>query len=176
MIDIETLATSHDAVITQIGACVFDLHSDGYESFRFDINWRDQLDRKIDPETLSWWLDQEEAAIRSALLHGGFRDLWSTIKLYLHNLLMGADRVWANDPTFDLAILRDAGLEHSFRKERSCRTMFDLSVLLSLPSVHEVSEAEVKHDAEHDAIYQAQCMRAIFKDLKALGAEKCLIS
>lgn len=169
MIDIKTLATSHDAVITQIGACVFDLFEDYYDVKVWDISWAEQPDRKIDAKTLVWWLAQDQRAISSALKHNGEFVLEGAFLQMYGWMGPSIERIWANDPTFDLAILRNAGFECSFRKESSCRTMFDLSRLLKLPSVHEVSKAEVKHNAGDDALYQAQCMRAIFKDLKALG-------
>lgn len=58
MIDLETLGTTSDAVVTEIGCCVFDERT-GVISAEFsrvcDVGWQVANGRKICPNTLAWY-------------------------------------------------------------------------------------------------------------------------
>ena len=66
MIDLETLGTKADSVIISIGAVKFDLDSEQmddngfYASVSIDSNL--ERGRKIDEDTLLWWLQQSTDA------------------------------------------------------------------------------------------------------------------
>lgn len=122
MIDIETLGTTQDSTILQIGAVGF--AKDGMDpGFYADVTVEDQIamSRKVDPFTLGWWLDRTSSEARlsvferrdidkRSLLHS-LVALNQYIKAYLiddtHNNTKH-DKLWANSPAFDLAIIRNA--------------------------------------------------------------------
>lgn len=122
MIDIETLGTTQDSTILQIGAVGF--AKDGMDpGFYADVTVEDQIamGRKVDPFTLGWWLDRTSSEARlsvferrdidkRSLLHS-LVALNQYIKAYLiddtHNNTKH-DKLWANSPAFDLAIIRNA--------------------------------------------------------------------
>lgn len=122
MIDIETLGTSHDSVILQIGAVGFAM--DGMDAGLYaDVTVQDQIamGRKVDPFTLGWWLDRTSAEARLSVFERRDIDLNSLrvcleklnayIKAHLindtHNNTKH-DKLWANSPSFDLEIIRSA--------------------------------------------------------------------
>ena len=66
MIDLETLGTLADSVVLSVGAVKFDLDSDAvdergfYGSVSIDSNL--EAGRRIEEDTLLWWLKQPVAA------------------------------------------------------------------------------------------------------------------
>ena len=71
MIDIETLATSPEAVILSVGGVKFDPytneepHSGLY--LRLNVDEQSELDRHVDDNTLEWW-SKQDAKIREEAL------------------------------------------------------------------------------------------------------------
>lgn len=122
MIDIETLGTTQDSVILQIGAVGFAMG--GMDAgFYADVIVQEQIDmdRKVDPFTLAWWLDRtssearlsvfERRQIDTQALRTALRGLNDYVKAYLINDTDNNtehDKIWANSPAFDLAIIRNA--------------------------------------------------------------------
>src|SRR5574343_1475003 len=66
MVDLETLGTTASSVILSVGAVKFDLASDQIDDngFYASISSESNLDygRRIQEDTLLWWLKQEAAA------------------------------------------------------------------------------------------------------------------
>ena len=122
MIDIETLGTTQDSVILQIGAVGFAAASMD-PGFYADVTVEDQIamGRKVDPFTVGWWLDRTSSEARLSVFERRDEDTWTLrnalvglneyIKAYLiddtHNNTKN-DKLWANSPAFDLAIIRNA--------------------------------------------------------------------
>lgn len=122
MIDIETLGTTHDSVILQIGAVGF--ATNGMDpGFYADVTVQDQIamGRKVDPFTLGWWLDRTSSEARMSVferrdvdtraLRTSLIGLNEYIDAYLINEKNNNtkhDKLWANSPSFDLAIIRSA--------------------------------------------------------------------
>jgi exodeoxyribonuclease VIII len=65
MLDIETLGTGPEAIVTSIGAVFFDPHSGqvGAEFYR-ELNFQDQIDigRKPTQSTIQFWFSQPREA------------------------------------------------------------------------------------------------------------------
>lgn len=64
MIDLETLGTSPKAPVISIGACYFD-KTGVKQHFYAVLDVKEQIDsglRKVDADTIKWWMDQEGAA------------------------------------------------------------------------------------------------------------------
>lgn len=63
MIDFETLSLKENANLLSLGACAFDpATGEIVSTFYAAIDPRTQPGRDIDPSTVLWWLDQDEAA------------------------------------------------------------------------------------------------------------------
>lgn len=172
MIDLETLGRGPGCVILAIGAVRFTRHGLLADFYRkIDILDQLRLGAQIDPDTVEWWKKQGTAAARL------LRDEACTLKealIGLRDFIHGPPvvRVWANSPTFDLAILREAyaqvarsgwsGLDvpWTFREERDFRTLKALAV--NDPTAF---WAEPAHHALADAQKQAELVLRFCKRL-----------
>lgn len=169
MVDLETLATTADAVILSIGAVRFNLETGEIDDAGFytSISVESNLDwkRRISEETLLWWFKQEAAS----------RQVFFEPKETLENALtqfsdwLGDEdqNLWSNGADFDLPMLAHAytsmGIEipWKFWNNRCFRTYKNLPGAkgVKLPA------AGIKHNAMADAYNQAQTVCAIHKAL-----------
>lgn len=130
MIDIETLGLTPGCVVLSIGAVKFDSNGLGDELYR-SINFRSCCEAGLDiePETLDWWLEQDET-VRAAALEGGV-DLSKALSDFVR--FYDDERVWANSPAFDCVILKaaydaaDIAVPWRYHNERCFRTLKDLN-------------------------------------------------
>lgn len=169
MLDCETLGTTASAVILSIGAVKFDLASDKIDDTGFyaSITIESNLDygRRIQEDTLLWWLKQEASAQQV------FHESKTTLDAALVDLSdwIGSDdyTVWSNGADFDLPMLAHAysqvGIEvpWKFWNSRCFRTYKNLpgakDIRLPTPGV--------KHNALSDAYQQVQTLQAIHSAL-----------
>lgn len=185
-IDIETLSSKPNALVTQIGACAFDRTSDVIHPAIFLVNclnktkWPVTDSYHVDQETVMWWMSQDKAAIDSLtspapvptsdaliLLNDWFKAIGFNFEYrYMKHY------VWANSPQFDLTILRFAfAVERidcpwHFRQEIDMRTILALAKERSGERINVDETGLVKHRADHDAIRQARTIQAATKILK----------
>jgi DNA polymerase III epsilon subunit-like protein len=157
MIDLETLATSTDAVILSIGAVKF--NDDGVfdDKCLYAVCSTDsQLERHISQSTLVWWMEQGDAAKRV------FSDPNKmTLEEALHEVKAYIDRddylLWSNGADFDIPILnhalKHAGLEPMVKhwNHRCFRTMKEEYKMVQKPPFD-----GTQHNALMDAIHQAK--------------------
>jgi len=69
MVDMETMAVSHSAVILSLGAVHFNPYGNGYGDkiyFKINLDDQDALGREIDPNTLDWWAKQDPKIMEEA--------------------------------------------------------------------------------------------------------------
>jgi hypothetical protein len=110
MVDLETLGTTASSVILSVGAVKFDLMSTQIDDngFYASISIESNLDygRRIQEDTLLWWLKQEAAA------QNVFHEAKTTLSDALIDFSdwIGADDylVWSNGADFDLSMLTHA--------------------------------------------------------------------
>ena len=111
MLDIETLATSPDAVVLTFGAIKFDPFnpsiqmSDGIY-FRLDVDEQIDLGRRVDQGTVAWWGTQS-AEVREEALGETDRASLEDFTKALNKFVVGATRIWAQGPVFDIVILEN---------------------------------------------------------------------
>lgn len=166
MIDLETMGKQADAAVVSIGAVVFDPRYGVVteQTFYIELDYLDQ-NRCIDPETQSWWANQP-ANIKTAL--SGLEDLSETLEL-LKNWLPNDAKVWGNGSIFDIGILENAYIQHNieipweFWNIRDCRTILDLYES-SRGGFNKKSGGD-KHNALHDAIYQANYINMMWNKI-----------
>lgn len=169
MFDLETLATTSDAVIMSIGAVKFDLDSDKLDDNGFyasvSIESNLELKRRISEDTLIWWMGQDIAA------KAVFKEAKQTLRVALEEMAdwMGSESytVWSCGADFDLPMLAHAytqcGIEvpWQYSKSRCFRTY------KNLPGAKNIRPPAfgVKHNALSDAYSQAITLQAIHKAL-----------
>lgn len=169
MIDIETLGTSANAPIIQIGAVGFDSFQRSHGP-AFCVNVEPDLTRyAAEYSTICWWMQQSQGAKDSVF--GGSVPLAEGLAQFKTWCLMEVlpeAKVWAMPPSFDLVILEDAFREEGkgpppwrYNKTRCLRTLFDIAEIDKSERV----EPLIPHNAGSDA--QAQ-VRSLFKALENL--------
>jgi len=167
MVDMETLATTPNAVVLSLGAVHFDPWGNGIGDqiyFKIDLDDQDKLNRDIDPGTLDWWAKQDPVIMEEALSPNDRISLVEAINRF-HKFAWGCSNFWSHGATFDLVILENIYRQlnktppWNFWQLRDTRTLFDLG--------HDPDMSkEGKHDALQDAIRQAIGVQNIYTKLK----------
>jgi hypothetical protein len=175
MLDLETLATTADAVILSIGAVRFDLDAglvfDQPEAvFYRSISIDSQPGRKISGDTLAWWMMQSDQA-QSVFFepNGTLDDALLALSIWVDPQPSTEPYVWSNGADFDLPMLNHAyGFE--FRQlpwkpyaGRCYRTYKNLPGARAV----KVERQGLHHNALDDAIFQARHLCAIHRALFA---------
>ena len=111
MLDIETLATSPDAVVLTFGAIKFDPFNSSIQMsdgiyFRIDVDEQIDLGRRVDEGTVAWWGTQS-AEVREEALGETDRVSLEDFTKALNKFVVGATRIWAQGPVFDIVILEN---------------------------------------------------------------------
>lgn len=169
MIDIETLSTNNDAAVISIGIAKFDdekiLHTQGWA-----LDMR-KVTGHVDPGTVKWWADQSEAA-RAYSFNGKLKPLDVATALTIE--LAGTTELWANDPDFDVIILKNwyertaaARWPVSFRNNRSQRTIMQLAKDAGIDMGAAWQGDFVAHNPVDDAATQARAVIIARKTLLA---------
>lgn len=164
MVDLETLGTVADAVIMSIGAVKFDLDSDAIEDGGFyasvSIESNLNMKRRIQEDTLIWWMGQSSAA------HGVFTEAKQTLGNALRELSdwIGSDSClfWSNGADFDLPMLAHAHTQHMMEVPWKYNTRC-YRTYKNLPQARQVKfiATGVKHNALSDALNQAKHLQLI---------------
>src|SRR6056300_1057834 len=165
MLDLETLATSPDCVVLTFGAVKFDPFTDTIDKgmyIRLDVDEQIALGRRVDEGTLEWWGRQNEQVREEALGEDG-RISIDEFTSQLNQFIVGANRIWAQGPVFDIVIL-----ENLYRQlSKPCPWQFwqirDSRTLLSTHGDPREKNKEGLHNALEDCVSQAQAVQYIFK-------------
>lgn len=177
MVDIETLGTSYNSVIVQIGAVYFDrytglLDGDTKTQFSVNIQIQDCLNKglKIDAGALKFWFEQgadkmswlkEPVSLEKALAY--FRDFSCK-----------AENVWSH-ASFDMPIIANAyqsigqRLPFPYKAIRDIRTLVSLADIPFDKDAHKIGKT---HTGLEDAIYQVSYCVKCFNKLKEITNEK----
>lgn len=175
MVDIETLSTHPDATVLSIGAVAFST-SLGVAPVAFSatLDTTEQTRRRIDADTVAWWIKQAAENPGAITIFGDERPEPVAAALqrftdYVHHWCTRDEGIWANGPDFDLVILRslyeDAGLVPPWRhtQHRCFRTLKQL--VRSIGAEVRVEPNEQWHNATSDADYQARYLIAAMEQL-----------
>jgi hypothetical protein len=164
MIDIETGSTLPTAAIFSIGAVGFTPETNHIHkeiSFYIEITHASNiaLGRILSPETMKWWETQGLAPDGPHSLPEALQSLLAWIPRRITN-------IWANSPSFDLVILKDAcrscNLDWPFPYwiERDVRTL----KALTMPA----TKLANSHNAYFDAVRQAFMVCNAYKTLNLM--------
>lgn len=192
MIDIETFGASPNSIILQIGAVGF--AQDGMDpGFYTDVTTEDQvhLGRKADPSTVAWWLDKTTSEARVSVFERrtidtkSLYDSLTTLNEYIRSYLINDthnntkhDKLWANSPTFDLVIIRNAmemcGITPAWKywHEADVRTLKfidGISQGKEFKKIPTMFESGIAHNALDDAKTQALYVVDVLDRFRRLG-------
>jgi hypothetical protein len=167
MLDCETLALTPDAVITQIAAGCYDLEAGEMLSlYSWHPNLDEQASRRVDPNTVMWWLQQSGQARNALQCPAQNRRTATQIEAHVSNLLRTHQlkTVWASPAMFDLPLLTNyfGSKPWSYRDER------DMSTIKRLFDPHGEIEATIptdeqrQHDAAYDVEWQCAYLHALY--------------
>lgn len=165
MIDCETMSTSGNAAVLQIGAARFDV-SGVTDTIEINISLDELIKAGFDvsASTILWWMDQDDDA-RGALLSGQqdavqIKDALIILNHFLTSKQYVEPTIWGNDPSADNRWLSELYQKTEVRQpwgfynNRCYRTFCAERKYLGI----ERPEATIKHSAMGDAVAQAQHM------------------
>lgn len=176
MIDLETLGTNADSVFIAIGAVYFDIETGVIgKEFYYNGDWQSSIDekRKVDADTLKWWLKQSDEA-RASLFKTEEINFAQTL-WHLRDFLQEEGpaeniKVWANGSCFDIAILEHSYGQYNekppwkFWNVRDVRTIKDLGKDLVDKSIFKIEGTA--HNALDDAKHQAKYVSVLWQAIK----------
>ncbi len=176
MIDLETLDTSVNATIVSMAAVCFDPFQD-YENssvklydltqLHLLIDIESQPTRTINPDTIKWWSQQDQAVQDSIFGEGLVRVSLQEALSQLHKFIWNkADRIWAQGTTFDISMLEHAYAQYNMPRPWPYWQVRDSRTIIDLVSV---KQPKVTHDAMDDCFRQ---LIAVQKVLRTLGVQK----
>ena len=169
MVDIETMGTGNNAVITQIGACMFDKETgDIGETFTVNIDIQSCLNKGlvVNGDTIGFWLQQEGRSFLKNPI--SLDEALSLFYLFCKDKKINA--VWAH-ATFDFPILANAYSACEMRLPFHFRAMKDLRTLVYLSgTLVEVAKVGKTHDALDDCKFQVNYFKEYYK---IINAKKC---
>lgn len=165
MIDIETLGTSHNAVVTQIGALKFNRETgETDKGICLNVSIDDclRLGLEVDAGALKFWWENVPSFLEGAMPVG------KAVQI-LNEYCKGAEAVWSH-ATFDMPILANMCLKVGQKKlpfpYRNCR---DIRTLVDIPGVKmdkEEKKIQKTHNALEDCVYQVKYCVRCFRALK----------
>lgn len=168
-IDIESLATTPDAVILSIGAVVFDA-TRHYTTFYAKLRRDEQSRRRKSTETLAWWEQQDEKA-REVLKPDGMEPvLFALGRLSEFVIANPHEGVWALGPHFDIAAIEHLYAEFGlpapwdYRAPRDMRTV-RAQFNKQFPAGELPESIGIKHHALADASRQATALQHMNQQL-----------
>ena len=169
MLDIETLATSPDAVVLTFGAIKFDPFnpsiqmSDGIY-FRINVDEQIDLGRRVDEGTVAWWGTQS-AEVREEALGETDRASLEDFTKALNKFVVGATRIWAQGPVFDIVILENLYRQIGKPAPWQYYAIRDSRTLLKALG-DDRKGGTLLHNALADAVSQAEAVQSAVKRYK----------
>lgn len=167
MLDLETLCTKPTATILQVGGCWFD--EDGIiETFNDYVLWEnDEQQRTISPSTVSWW-NKQDTTVRDYVWYGGQRRHLKDAINFISKTYSGKfDYIWSKG-SFDVDILANICQQYSIPQFWKYYQVRDYRTLLGIANdvFGYKEEKSNSHDAEKDAINQAENVIKIYQKFK----------
>lgn len=167
MLDLETLGTDTDAVVTSIGAVKFNRETfEIVAHFKENLNIEEQEEvaRAISGRTVLWWMKQpQETALRMTE-----NPVHVDAALMAFVRLVGDDTksIWGNGSDFDNMILGSLYEDFGIRKPWSYSQNRCFRTLKREFPVEPPTREGVHHDALDDAVYQLAWLKKIKESLK----------
>lgn len=178
MVDLETLGTTTGHVILSIGACFFNpLTGEIGHKFLRAIDLKSSIDKGfvINGDTLTWWLRDNPEALKATINVDKKESIDEALVSFMNFCdtygQIAKVRLWANDPSFDTAMIMKAcemcNVEYKlkFWNNCDCRTIVRLYPPQLFKDYKINNQRTGYHTADADAVYQAQYISYILKEL-----------
>jgi len=177
MLDIETMSTDDNALITTISIVRFDLSTgDLGTEYEIGLNWNEQIKHKahICPDTVQWWLKQDKEAIDTMLripqqkvdvVLDSINHFFKTSGLELKYI-----KLWGNGKEFDNIKLRNLFKRHGkelvvpYWCDNDVRTLVNLSNI----NTRDFKFEGIKHRGIDDCKHQINYCSYAYRVLKSL--------
>lgn len=154
MIDLETLGTKSNSVVTSIAAVEFNLKTGEIgRQFHQNISIKSSVDAglEINPDTIEWWMNQSDEA-RTGLFNNvkTLKETLYLFRLFLNDIGQENLSVWGNSNRFDLGLLENAYSKFNqvvpwkYTLERDVRTLVSFNP--------DIKKNEVRTGTAHDPI------------------------
>jgi 3' exoribonuclease, RNase T-like len=163
MIDFETLGTSRNACIIQVGAVYFNNGTGELgEEYKANISPASHVRNGgvMDADTVCWWMNQSDEARASILKEGqDVLDVFANLNQFLEP----AKRIWSH-ATFDFVILMETLKTLDMKPRFSYKAGLDIRTLIYLAGskVNRTVREGVHHDALDDCKHQVKyCVSAL---------------
>ncbi|EER4343015.1 3'-5' exoribonuclease [Escherichia coli] len=173
MIDLETMGKNPDAPIASIGAVFFDPQT-GEQGPEFSkIIDMGTCGGTVDISTIEWWL-QRSGEARAAILADRIPldDALLQLREFIdENSGEFFVQVWGNGANFDNVILRrsyerqEIPCPWCYTNDRDVRTIVALGLVMDFDARSVITFEGERHNALHDARYQAKYVSAIWQKL-----------
>ncbi|EHH4143017.1 exonuclease [Escherichia coli] len=173
MIDLETMGKNPDAPIISIGAVFFDPQTGETGPEFSKIIDMDTCGGTVDISTIKWWLKQSREAQSSILTDEiPLDDALLQFREFIdENSGESFVQVWGNGANFDNVILRrsyerqEIPCPWRYTNDRDVRTMVALGLVMDFDARNVITFEGDRHNALHDARYQAKYVSAIWQKL-----------
>ncbi|EGC6343117.1 exonuclease [Escherichia coli] len=173
MIDLETMGKNPDAPIASIGAVFFDPQTGEQGPELSKIIDMGTCGGTVDISTIEWWL-QRSGEARAAILADRIPldDALLQLREFIdENSGEFFVQVWGNGANFDNVILRrsyerqEIPCPWRYTNDRDVRTMVALGLVMDFDARNVTTFEGERHNALHDARYQAKYVSAIWQKL-----------
>ena len=162
MVDLETLATSTNAVILTIAGIRFSFNKEyrnidnpySMDFFYCRVDTESQPYREIDDNTVEWWAKQDSEAKIEAFSPEDRLSLEDAMTAFNY-WARSADRYWANGSAFDFPILESANRQVGLTSPWKYWQAMDARTVFKMCPVH-YSPIQFKHHALYDCLTQIQ--------------------
>jgi exodeoxyribonuclease VIII len=182
VIDLETLGTGPDAIITQIGMVEFDITTGKIgRKYLQNVDAQSCLDlgMKLDLSTLKWWLSQDLRVFKNSLERGlELPAVLLEVNNWLFavsNKMIGAIYLWGNGASFDNVLLKGAFDRCKYKypikyyNDRDMRTIVDLAAIkMDIdPKLlkNKIEFKGTKHNAVDDCVWEAEVISMCYNIL-----------
>jgi hypothetical protein len=162
MIDLETLATSPNALVLTIAGIRFN-YLENYsridspyelDYFYCRVDTESQSTREINDDTVAWWAKQEEDVKIEAFSPEDRLSLPDAMTAFNHWARNG-ERYWANGSAFDFPILDTCNTQVGFTSPWSYWQAMDARTVYKMVPNH-FSPKQMHHHALYDCLTQIQ--------------------
>lgn len=167
MLDLETLATTPNAVILSFAATKFNAFNldeqqdyNTYLNLKLNVDEQIELGRDVDQDTIAWWSRQPEE-IRTYAFDDSDRTNLADFILKLNKFVVNADRIWAQGPVFDIVILENLYRQIGMPCPWPYYVIRDSRTLIKALGNDINHERKNAHDALEDCKYQAGFIKKI---------------
>ena len=169
MIDLETMANSHDSTIIQFGGAWFDRHTGEIgKKTEFNVELQGEMEAgfQVNASTITWWMGQSQEAQKSVMSQDNMVDSITAVTM-MNEFLRGSSAIWCH-ATFDMPIVSNHLATYpvipsfGYWSCRDLRTLVDLAEI----KVDKSKQTGVAHSALADCLFQIEYTVEAFQKIE----------